>query len=237
MINGIDVASYQPDTFGTTGLDFLFVKATEGTSYINPKQSRQAATARTAGLALGFYHFLHGGNIQAQAEYFVQQCASLEGDMLVCDWETPPLAGQAAATNAEKDAFLAAVKKLRPGHKVGLYCNTDYWLNRDRTSVCGDFLWIADPNHPAGEPHIKHPWLFHQYAVQGGFDRNVGQFTDRAALKAWCGYPAPKPPQKPPAPAPAPAPKPTPAPAPTPTAYDKEQDARLAKLESEVHGS
>jgi len=189
MIKGIDVASYQPETFATSGLDFVFVKATEGTGYTNPKMAKQAATGRTAGLAVGFYHFLHPGDIKAQAAYFVAKCGALPGEMLVCDWETAP--GGARATNAEKDAFIKEVKRLRPDHKVGLYANTDYWLHRDTTSYCGDFLWIADPNHPAGSPAIKHAWTFHQYSSSGGFDRNVGKFADRAALKKWAGYPAP----------------------------------------------
>lgn len=228
MIKGIDVASYQGETYPTSGLDFVFVKATQGTTYINPKQGRQTATARTAGLALGFYHFLVGGNIPGQARYFVEKCASLPGDMLVCDWETPPPGQGRAATNAEKDAFIREVKRLRPGHKVGLYCNTDFWKNRDTTSYAGDFLWIADPNHPAGKPGIKASWRFHQYSISGGTDRNVAVFVDRKALRAWCGYPAPKPPATP-APAPAPAPK--------PTAYDARQDARLAKIESDLKKS
>lgn len=219
MIHGIDVASYQAETYKTTGLDFVFVKATEGTKYVNPKMSRQAATARTAGLVVGFYHFLHPGNIKAQAAYFVDRCASLEGDLLVCDWETTP--GGKGASCAEKDAFLAEVKRLRPGHRVGLYCNRDYWLNRDTTSKAGDFLWIADPGK-AGFPHIKAKWLVHQYKIDGGTDRNVAQFESRAAMREWAGYPA----------VPKPAPKP-PAPKPVET-KDQEQDRRLAALEAEV---
>jgi GH25 family lysozyme M1 (1,4-beta-N-acetylmuramidase) len=190
MIKGIDVASYQAETFETSGLDFVFVKATEGTSYVNPKMGKQAATARTAGLVLGFYHFLHPGDIKAQALYFVEKCASLEDDLLVCDWETTGTGGR--PTNAEKDAFLKEVKRLRPAHKVGLYCNRDYWLTRDSTSYAGDFLWIADPT-TAGKPRIKAKWLIHQYAVSGGFDRNVADFKDRTALRAWAGQPAPTP--------------------------------------------
>jgi GH25 family lysozyme M1 (1,4-beta-N-acetylmuramidase) len=224
MINGIDVASYQPAVYPTSGLDYVFVKATEGTTYVNPLMGRQAATARTAGLPLGFYHFLTGGKIKEQAAYFVDQAASVQGDMLVCDWETPPLKGIRAATCGEKDLFLAEVRRLRPGHKVGLYCNVDYWKHRDVTSYCADFLWIADPNRHAGDPGIAHAWRFHQYAVKGGYDRNVSNFTSRAALREWCGYPvAPKP--KPTTPAPAPA---------KPTTYDKGQDARLAKIEAEL---
>lgn len=222
MISGIDVASYQAETFPTSGLDFVFVKATEGTAYVNPKMGRQAATARAAGLPLGFYHFLRSGNVAAQAAYFVDRCASLQGDMLVCDWET---SGTDRPSNADKDAFLREVKRLRPGHRVGLYCNTDYWLNRDHTSDCGDFLWIADPNHPAGHPAIKHAWTFHQYASTGGTDRNVAQFANRAALRSWAGYPA--------APAPKPTPKP-PAPAPAPETKDQQQDRRIADLEKAV---
>lgn len=220
MIKGTDVASYQPETFTTTGLDFVFVKATEGTSYINPKQGRQAATARTAGLALGFYHFLHPGNVKAQAAYFVEKCASVEGDMLVCDWETTGQGGR--PSNADKDAFLREVKRLRPGHKVGLYANLDYWLHRDTTSYACDFLWIADPNHSAGKPGIRAKWTFHQYSQAGDLDRDICRFATRAQLRAWCGYPAPKP--KAPAPAPAP-------PAPS---HEQQQDARIGRLEKEV---
>jgi GH25 family lysozyme M1 (1,4-beta-N-acetylmuramidase) len=187
MIKGIDVASYQGETYPTAGLDFAFVKATEGTGYVNPKMGRQAATARTAGLALGFYHFLHAGNVAAQAAYFVEHAPVLQGDMLVCDWETDP-ATKKAPSKSEKGFFIQEVTRLRPGRKVGLYCNRDFWLHRDTDSVAGDFLWIADPG-TAGKPKITAKWRFHQYAVTGGVDRNVADFADRAALKAWAGYP------------------------------------------------
>lgn len=224
MIKGIDVSGWNAETYATSGTDFAFVKATEGTSYVNSKQGRQAATARTAGLALGFYHFLHPGSIKAQAAYFVDKCGSLEGDMLVCDWETS--AKGARPSNADKDAFLREVKRLRPTHKVGLYCNRDYWLNRDRTSYAGDFLWIADPDSPAGHPKIKARWTFHQYGIVSELDRNVCAFASRADLREWCGYPdVPKPPKPPATPAPA---------APKPSAYDKGQDARLARLEEKL---
>jgi GH25 family lysozyme M1 (1,4-beta-N-acetylmuramidase) len=223
MIQGIDVASFQPETFPTTGLDFVLVKATQGRSYVNPRMARQAATARTAGLALGFYHFLQTGHVKEQAAYFVDKAVSVQGDLLVCDWETDPVS-KTAPTNAEKDAFLAELARLRPGHRIGLYCNRDFWLTRDHTSKCGDFLWIADPGVKAGAPRIKAKWTIHQYAVTGGTDRNVANFASRAAMKQWAGYPVPKP-------APAPAPKPAPKPVET---KDQEQDRRLAALEGAV---
>ncbi|MFD0393321.1 glycoside hydrolase family 25 protein [Streptomyces nogalater] len=178
MLTGIDVSSYQSSTPDVGGLSFVFVKATEGVSYINPKQSAQAAYARAAGAIVGFYHFARPGDVQAQAQFFVDQCNSVDGDILAIDWEDP------GVSCADKDALLKAVKKLRPTHKVILYCNRTYWLDVDTTSYCEDGLWIADYSHPAGQPAIEHPWLFHQYS-QDGVDKDVANFASTADLKRW----------------------------------------------------
>lgn len=177
-VKGVDVASYQTSTFSTAGLAFVFVKATEGTTYTNPKMTAQTAHARKAGCVVGFYHFLRPGNVKAQAAYFVEQAASVQGDPLFADWEDPDV------SNAAKDQFLAEVKRLRGStHRVGLYCNRDYWLNRDTTSQAGDALWIAD-YVTAGKPRIQAKWLFHQYTDEP-LDTNRGAFADKAALRAW----------------------------------------------------
>jgi hypothetical protein len=189
-VKGIDVSAYQPSDYQTAGFDFVFIKATEGTSYVNPKMTAQTARGRVAGLVVGFYHFLHPGNIDAQAKYFVAKAASAAGDVLVCDWETT--GSGTRATSTEKDQFLRAVKTLRPDHRVLLYCNTDYWVHRDTSSYAADGLWIADPNNTAGSPGIKASWLFHQYSSSGGLDRNLGNFTDKAALAAWAAGTTPE---------------------------------------------
>ncbi|MFD7994556.1 GH25 family lysozyme [Streptomyces mexicanus] len=177
-VHGIDVSSHQSSSFDTADLDFVFVKATEGTSYVNPKMTAQAAHARAAGLVVGFYHFLRPGDMAAQARYFVEQACSVEGDPLWADWEDP------GVSCADKDRFLSEVKRLRGStHRVGLYVNQYYWLHRDITSNAGDALWIAD-YVTAGKPRIKAEWLFHQHTDKP-IDTNIGQFADRAALRAW----------------------------------------------------
>lgn len=184
MLHGIDVSGYQPATLDVAGKAFVFVKATEGVSYINPRQATQAAAARKAGAVVGFYHFARPGNAEAQAKYFVEKCGSVEGDILAIDWE------DTGVSCASKDALLKAVKKLRPSHKVVLYCGRDFWLNRDTSSYCEDGLWIADYSHAAGKPAIEHPWLFHQYSDKP-VDQDVANFSTAAALKAWAtGTPA-----------------------------------------------
>ncbi|QKW09286.1 muramidase [Streptomyces sp. NA04227] len=181
MIYGVDVSSYQPIDYSTKGLSFVFIKASEGRSYVNPRLAGQTKTARDAGCLVGFYHFLWPGNITAQAEYFVSKAPERQYDFLACDWEWT--GSGTAATNAEKDRFIKEVRRLRPHNKVLLYCNRDFWLNRDTTSYAGDGLWIAD-HVTAGKPRIRADWAFHQYASTP-LDKNVGDFRSKETLRAW----------------------------------------------------
>jgi GH25 family lysozyme M1 (1,4-beta-N-acetylmuramidase) len=181
MLHGIDVSAYQSASYGTDGLSFAFVKATEGRSYVNPRLAAQTRTARDAGLVLGFYHFLWPGDLDAQAEYFVTHAPEKAGDVLAVDWETT--SSGTHASNAEKDHFIRKVKQLRPNNRVILYTNRDFWLNIDSTSYAGDGLWIAD-YVTAGKPRITASWRFHQYTSEP-YDKDVANFADQAALRKW----------------------------------------------------
>ncbi|MEV0280100.1 GH25 family lysozyme [Streptomyces sp. NPDC050610] len=184
MLHGIDVSSYQSEKYPVDDIDFAFVKVTEGTSYTNPKWVAQRDRARKAGLVVGYYHFGSAGSMTAQGDYFLGKIKLRAGDILAFDWEST------SVTCKEKDAWLAHVKRKAPGHKVILYCNRDYWLHRDTTSQAGDGLWIADPEHAAGHPAVKHPWTFHQYSSAGNLDRDVANFADMDALRSWAGAPS-----------------------------------------------
>ncbi|WDO06093.1 glycoside hydrolase family 25 protein [Streptomyces murinus] len=183
MLHGIDVSSFQSTSYDTDGLSFVFMKATEGRSYVNPRLTAQTKTGRDAGLVVGFYHFLWPGNLTAQADYFLQHAPEKAGDILAVDWETT--SDGTHASNADKDTFIRKLKQLRPHNKVVLYTNRDFWLNIDRTSYAGDGLWIAD-YVTAGKPRIKAKWRFHQYASQP-LDKDLADFASKAALKEWAG--------------------------------------------------
>ncbi|MFC9889822.1 GH25 family lysozyme [Streptomyces pilosus] len=181
MLHGIDVSAYQTSSYDTDGLSFVFVKATEGNSYTNPRLAAQTERARDAGLVVGFYHFLWPGRLTAQAEYFVSSIPDRQGDVLAVDWETT--GDGTRAGDAEKDRFLREVKELRPDHRVVLYCNRDFWLDVDTTSYAGDGLWIAD-HVTAGRPRIEAEWRFHQY-TDDPLDQNVADFPSRSSLDEW----------------------------------------------------
>lgn len=182
-IQGQDWSGYQGKQPSVAGIDFAFVKATQSTTYINPDHADQVAWARKNKLVVGHYHFLVTGNIQGQAEYFVQHAAPKAGEVLACDWETNP-ATDTAPTNAEKDKFIRAVKVLKPSLKMMLYTGQNFWLTKDNTSYVGDGLWIAQYNGKPGKPDIKAAWLIHQY-TSTPLDKNVAQFESRSAMAAW----------------------------------------------------
>jgi hypothetical protein len=194
-VSGIDVASYQSTAYSTAGLGFVMVKATEGTGYVNPHYAGQIATGRAHSLVVGHYHFARPGSMTAQADYFLKHADVRAGDVLAFDWEDP------GVSSADKDAWIRHVQAAAPGHRVILYCNRDFWLNRDHGGFYGDGLWIADPSSPAGHPQVSVHWTIHQYSEAGGVDHNVANFVDAAALKAWAAKgvtpPAPKPPKPP----------------------------------------
>jgi GH25 family lysozyme M1 (1,4-beta-N-acetylmuramidase) len=181
MLHGIDVSAFQSSAYDTDGLSFVFIKATEGHSYVNPRLTAQTKRGRDAGLVVGFYHFLWPGNLTAQADYFLQHAPDRPGDLLAVDWETT--GDGTHASNAEKDAFIRKLKSLRPHNRVLLYANRNYWLTVDTTSYAGDGLWIAD-YVTAAKPRIKAKWRFHQY-TSDPHDKDVADFASKAALKEW----------------------------------------------------
>lgn len=190
MIQGYDVAAYQAAQFPLTDtrngrpVDFAVIKATEGTGYTNPRWVSQRQWARDHGLSVGFYHFLHKGSIQAQADFFLSRMALAPGEHLWCDWETDP-ATNLHPSSTEKDEWIRYVQAQRPGHRVGLYCNTSFWKTIDQSGFAGDGLWIATGGFPAGSPPISAPWLIHQYSTADGIDHDVAQFSGLDDMLAW----------------------------------------------------
>ena len=184
---GQDWASYQDYRPATSGLAFVFVKQTEGLSYVNPKASSQVATARAAGLVVGHYHYPHMANNPAtEADRFLSVAKPQPGDVLVLDWEGYDAANRDIAWTRQvqyKAAFIARVRAVHSTLRLGVYCNTDY-LNRDSRGEYGDFLWIATAGRPAGDPGISHSWLFHQYSTSGGIDHDFCPLTP-AELHSW----------------------------------------------------
>lgn len=79
-IRGVDVSSYQGevdwDVIAAQGISFAFVKATEGSSLVDPCFARNYENAAAAGLRVGAYHFFSFDSpAETQADNFIKTVA------------------------------------------------------------------------------------------------------------------------------------------------------------------
>lgn len=91
MIDFIDISSHQADlnlVAVSSSIQGVIVKATEGTSYVNPYCDRHYRQAKSAGLMRGFYHFAGSGDPVSEAEFFYRNVVGyLHDGIPVLDWE------------------------------------------------------------------------------------------------------------------------------------------------------
>ena len=88
-MNGIDVSGWQAGiNLAAVPCDFVIIKSTQGTSYVNKDCDRAYQQAKAAGKLLGVYHYFSGGDPYAEAEFFVKNIKGYVGEaILVLDWE------------------------------------------------------------------------------------------------------------------------------------------------------
>ena len=142
-LNGIDIASWQAGlkVSKMTTTDFVIVKATESTDYINQYFDQWAADTIKTGKKLGCYHFARPGDAIKQADYFLAKVKKYWGKAIMfLDWEenAVPLGPNWAKTWCDR-----VYKKT--GTKPMIYmsksvCNSYNW------SACvkdGYGLWVA----------------------------------------------------------------------------------------------
>ena len=92
MLNFIDINSYQSSlnlvAAKSTPIQGVIIKATEGTSYVNPYCDTHFQQAKSCGLLRGFYHFAGDGNAEAEAQFLYDNCKNYFNDAIpVLDWE------------------------------------------------------------------------------------------------------------------------------------------------------
>ena len=162
FLNGVDIASYQsginPARLSTT--DFVIVKFTQGTSYLNPYADRQYSEAKAAGKLLGAYHYGAGRSATAEAQYFVNCLGSRVGEcILALDWEGK----QNSAFGTGKDVtwcktFLDEVFRLT-GVRPLIYMSKSVCRRYNWSPVAQNYpLWCAQYGSNAKTDYQSSPW-------------------------------------------------------------------------------
>ncbi|WP_442603375.1 glycoside hydrolase family 25 protein [Paenibacillus sp. KN14-4R] len=92
---GIDVSHYQGKIdwaqVRASGISFAFIKATEGTTYVDSMLSTYLAGARNAGVLVGVYHFCRAGtaaDAEKEADFFINTVNQQGG---IANLDLPPV--------------------------------------------------------------------------------------------------------------------------------------------------
>ncbi|HQP05042.1 MAG TPA: GH25 family lysozyme [Bacteroidales bacterium] len=143
--------------------DFIFLKATEGSSHTDSKYSEYAAEARKQGIPVGAYHFFsYNSSGKQQASNFIKTARLSKGDLFpVLDVEFRKNMKDRKWIIAEISSFCKEIKKEYGVNPI-IYCEYDYYKKYLEDDF-GDFnYWISDFYR---EPRCN--YVFWQYTDKG----------------------------------------------------------------------
>ena len=156
-MNGIDIAGHQKGiNLAAVPCDFVIIKATQGTSFVNPEFTTQIEQAFAANKLVGVYHYANGAGVEAEANHFVKTISPYLNRAILClDWEGNQNSKFGDYRYCE--SFLDAIK-AKTGRIPFLYMSK---------SVCRQYkwekgrdypLWCAQYKKQAPTTYVNDPW-------------------------------------------------------------------------------
>ena len=168
-MKGIDIASYQQNVdfkkVKNNGIEIVYIKATEGINYKNPLLKLQYDGAISAGLKIGFYHFLRSGDPILEAKYFLSVVDGFSANCKhVIDVEV--VLGQTIA-KISRNVRIFADYLISKGKQVCIYTGDNFYSNNLDSSVKNIPLWVA--HYGVSKPDASN-YIGFQYSNSGKVD-------------------------------------------------------------------
>jgi GH25 family lysozyme M1 (1,4-beta-N-acetylmuramidase) len=177
-MRGIDCASYQAGIDPhVVPCDFVIVKSTQGTGYVNPDFRRLADATLDAGKALGIYHYGAGNDATAEAEHMLDVAGDYIGRaVFFLDWEgVQNPAFESGNDRAWIDEFCSAIE-ARIGSQCPVYLSQAVmWMAE------GHPLWVAQYANMRSTGYQDSPWN------EGAYSCMIRQYTSMGRLDGWGG--------------------------------------------------
>jgi len=173
-IEGIDISRYQNEidwqAVAADGIAFAYMKATEGVEHIDPSFCDNWASAKTANVISGAYHFYRPElDPRTQAENFFAQVALSPGDL-------PPVLDVETLDDASRTQLITGMRtwlyltEIKTGARPIIYTNLGFYYRH----LAGHFddyaFWIA--RYSDREP-----------AIAAGAQLAFWQYGDRGRVK------------------------------------------------------
>lgn len=186
-VSGIDVSYYQDDidwgAVAADGIDFAFIRVSDGTGFLDPEFDDNWSGARAAGVVRGAYQYFRAdGDAAAQANLLLDTMGPLEADDLppVIDVESDE--GLAPGDVAAQVGIWIDTVEAELGVQPIIYTARYFWDDSVGTDAFADYpLWVA--NWEVDCPNLPSPWsdwVFWQWSdsgsiagISGGVDTDV----------------------------------------------------------------
>lgn len=193
-VRGVDVSHYQGEidweVLASQGIDFAYIKATEGSSFMDDKFVSNWENAAQTSLKIGAYHFFSfDSEGESQAENYIQSTGSLEGKLIpVVDVEyygdkftNPP--EKSAVVTELADMLLALEQEY--GVKPMIYTTYVVYYKY----LQGEFdeypLWIRNV-YFSPDVNLKDKWTLWQYSDTEVLEGYTGQ-ENCIDVNVFCG--------------------------------------------------
>jgi lysozyme len=196
-VHGIDLSRWQEEVDWPTarahGVNFAFIKATEGGDHADPGFARHWRDSAAAGVPRGAYHFYYFCRSAAeQAAWYIANVPKERGmlpPVLDVEWNghsrTCTYRPDPAKVRAEMTTFLNIVGR-HYGLRPIVYTTVDFYHDNELWLLDGTQPWLrAVTRHPS-EAYPGEPWTFWQYSGTGLIPGIKGEVD----LNAFAGSPA-----------------------------------------------
>lgn len=212
LYEGIDVSGWQ-ETINyaqvkQAGIEIVYMKASEGSSFIDPYFNQNYTNAKANNLKVGFYHYVRARSVEqaiTEANFFASVIAGKSADCrLAMDFEDfGNLSNE--QINQIGLTFLRTLENVTK-KEVVVYSNTYSARTKFSGEITNYPLWVAQYGEPQPTPNGNwNTWIGWQYTdqgevagIQGYVDRD--KFTGDILLEDSSQIPTPEPAPNPPTP-------------------------------------
>ena len=185
-VHGIDVARFQEDinwrAVRRAGVQFVFMKATEGGDLLDPKFKTNWRGAKRAGVLRGAYHFYYFcTSPEIQARWFVQNVPKSKGALPpVLDMEWNPFSPTCQKRPPAKEVrqlmrrFMDIVER-HYGQRPVIYSTPRFFRENGLATMSEEF-WLRTTAKIPAQAYPGQDWMFWQYSSTGiipGIEKEV----------------------------------------------------------------
>ena len=192
-IHGVDVSKYQGNVDWRAvhdgGVQFAYIKATEGGDRIDPKFFQNWQGAKAAGLPRGAYHFVYWCRPWQEEMAWFEKTVPQESDALppVLDVEatpdspTCPRRLEREQTLREMKGMLVEMERFY-GKKPIIYTTVDFHESILYDNALAEYpMWIRSTKHRPSVRYGDRAWHFWQYQSDG-WVKGIATKVDRNAF-------------------------------------------------------